>query len=220
MTSSAEPAVWHVPVVHAITNDDRLLSPDFPRHATDVMTALGARGAIHVRARWLTDRRLLEITSALVEAARKAGCMVVVNDRADIALASGARAVQLTSRSAGVSDVRGLAPSLRIGSSVHSAAEAMDAGLFGADWCVAGHVFGSGSHEGEPGRGIGFVRACAEATEVPVIAIGGVLPRHVKELVEAGARGAASISGIWNDPNPGEAAGRYLSEYVAAEHRG
>lgn len=220
MTSSAETAVWHVPVVHAITNDDTLLSADFVRHAIDVVTALGARGAIHVRARWLTDRRLIEITRSLVDLAGESGCLVVVNDRADIALAGGANAVQLTSRSAGVSDVRGMAPSLRIGSSVHSAAEARDAGLFGADWCVAGHVFDSGSHEGEPGRGFGFVRACAGATEIPVIAIGGILPGHVSDLVAAGARGVASISGIWNDPNPGEAAGRYLSEYVAAERRG
>lgn len=220
MISSADGAVWRVPVVHAITNDEKLLRPDFLRRATDVMTALGARGAIHARARLLADRRLLEITRALMEAGRATGCVVVVNDRVDIALAAGARAVQLTSRSAGVSDVRGMAPSLRIGSSVHSAAEARDAGLFGADWCVAGHVFDSGSHRSEPGRGVAFVGACAKATEVPVIAIGGVTPARVRGLVEAGARGVASISGIWDVPNPGEAAARYLSEYVAAEHRG
>lgn len=220
MTSSAEPAVWHIPVVHAITNDDKLLDSDFTTHANDVMAALGACGAIHVRARWIPDRRLLAITSALLESAQKTGCTIVVNDRVDIALAAGASAVQLTSRSAGVSDVRAMAPTLRIGSSVHTPPEARDAGLSGADWCVAGHVFSSGSHQGERGRGIDFLRACAEATDIPVMAIGGVTPGRVRELVEAGARGIASISGIWDDPKPDEAAGRYLSEYVAAERRG
>jgi len=219
VTYSAEPSVWRVPVVHAITNDDKLLNAEFLGRATEVMSALGARGAIHVRARWLSDRRLLEITRSLAEAARDSGCTIVVNDRIDIALAGAANAVQLTSRSVGVSEVRGIAPSIRIGSSVHSPAEARNAGLFGADWCVAGHVFDSGSHEGEPGRGIGFARACAEATDIPVIAIGGVTPARVGELVGAGARGVASISGIWDAPNPGEAAARYLSEYVAAERR-
>ena len=137
MTSSAEPVGWRVPVVHAITNDDKLLHPEFLRRATDVMAALGPRGAIHVRARWLADRRLLEITRSLVEALGASGCMIVVNDRADIALAGEAQAVQLTSRSAGVNDVRAMAPSLRIGSSVHSPDEARNAGLSGADWCVA-----------------------------------------------------------------------------------
>ena len=113
-----------------------------------------------------------------------------------------------------------MAPALRIGSSVHSPPEARDAGLFGADWCVAGHVFISASHEGEAGRGVGFVRACADATEIPVIAIGGVTPARIADLVEAGARGVASISGIWGAPNPGEAAARYLSGYVAAERSG
>ena len=220
MTSSADAAVGRFPVVHAITNDDKLLDPDFAARAADVIAALGSRGAIHARARWLTDKRLLEIAAALVEAARDSGCTIAVNDRVDIALAAGARAVQLTSRSVGVRDARGMAPSLLLGCSVHAPAEARDAGLFGADWCVAGHVFASGSHEDEAGRGAGFLRACAAATDVPVIAIGGVTPARVAEVVEAGARGVASISGIWDHPSPGEAAARYLSEYVAAERRG
>ena len=209
-----------MPVVHAITDDRVLLGAEFDQRAFDVMEALGNRGALHVRARLLTDRRVLDITATLVEAARKTGCIVAVNDRADIALAAGAHAVQLTSRSAGVREVRGIAPALRIGSSVHSPAGARDAGLFGADWCVAGHVFASATHPDEPGRGLRFVRACAQATEIPVIAIGGVVPERVSDLVEAGARGVASIRGIWGAQNPGEAAARYLSKYVAAERRG
>jgi thiazole tautomerase (transcriptional regulator TenI) len=220
VTSSADARVWHVPAVHAVTNDDKLLDPDFLRHAAAIIGALGDRGAIHVRARWLPDRRLLEITQSLVERSGESGCLIVVNDRVDIALAGVARAVQLTSRSVGVSDARAMAPDLRIGCSVHSPAEARDAGLFGADWCVAGHVFASGSHSDEPGRGTGFLRECAEGTDIPVIAIGGVTAGRVREVVGAGAHGVASISGIWDAPNPGEAAGRYLSEYVAAERRG
>lgn len=208
-----------MPVVHAITNDDKLLDPAFLDNATAIMGTLGERGAIHVRARWLPDRRLLEITQSLVESARANGCVVVVNDRVDVALAGGASAVQLTSRSVGVSDARMMAPALRIGCSVHSPPEARDAGLFGADWCVAGHVFTSGSHADEAGRGTGFLRECARGTDIPVIAIGGVTAGRVREVVEAGAHGVASISGIWDAPNPGEAAGRYLSEYVAAERR-
>lgn len=219
MTSSAESRAGALPVVHAITNDEKLLATGFRDQAGAVMEAVGSRGALHVRARWIDDRRLLEITLALMDAARRSGCMIVVNDRADVALAAGAHAVQLTSRSAGIRDVRELVGALRIGSSVHSPAEARDAGLFGADWCVAGHVFATGTHESEPARGVGFVRACAEATDIPVIAIGGVTPARIADLFEAGARGVAAISGIWDEPNPGEAAGRYLSEYVAAERR-
>ena len=220
MTSSADTRVWHVPVVHAVTNDDKLLDADFLSHASAIMSALGNRGAVHVRARWLPDRQLLDITQSLVEKASETGCLIVVNDRVDVALAGGAPAVQLTTRSVGVSDARAMAPALKLGCSVHSPAEARDAGLFGADWCVAGHVFATGSHTDEPGRGTGFLRDCVDGTDIPVIAIGGVTAGRVREAVEAGARGVASISGIWDAPNPGEAAGRYLSEYVAAERRG
>jgi thiazole tautomerase (transcriptional regulator TenI) len=219
VTSSADAPVWHVPVVHAVTNDDKLLDPRFLDNASAISSALGGRGAIHVRARWLPDRRLLEITQSLVEKSHGSGCLIVVNDRVDVALAGGAPAVQLTSRSVGVSDARAMAPALRIGCSVHSPPEARDAGLFGADWCVAGHVFASGSHSDEPGRGTAFLRDCAAGTDIPVIAIGGVTPGRVREVIDAGGHGVASISGIWDAPSPGEAAGRYLSEYVAAERR-
>jgi len=219
VTSSADARIRRAPVVHAVTNDEKLLDPAFLDHAGAVISALGERGAIHMRARWLPDRRLLEITRALVDRARDSQCTIVVNDRVDVALAGGAQAVQLTARSVGVSDARAMAPALLLGRSVHSAPEARDAGLFGADWCVAGHVFASGSHANEAGRGVGFLRECVEGTDIPVIAIGGVTPGRVRDVIEAGAHGVASISGIWDSPNPGEAAGRYLSEYVAAERR-
>jgi thiamine monophosphate synthase len=78
---------------------------------------------------------------------------------------------------------------------------------------VAGHLFPSATHAGEPARGIGFLRELVAVSRAPVIAIGGILPGHCRLLHEAGASGVAVIRGIWDAPNAERAAADYLSCY-------
>jgi thiazole tautomerase (transcriptional regulator TenI) len=111
-----------------------------------------------------------------------------------------------------VPNVQSIAPALRIGASVHSAEEARDAELAGADWCVAGHVFETPSHPGQPRQETTFINEVVAAVSFPVIAIGGIRPEHVRSIVHRGAHGVAAIRGIWNDENSELAASRYLSQ--------
>ena len=202
-----------IPVVHAITDDLVLANPAFLRRAGAVMGALGARGAIHLRGRIFTAARLYFLATALAEAQERTGCWLVVNDRVDLALASGAAGTQLTSRSLTVADARAIAPSLAIGASIHDPDEARRARDAGADWVVAGHVFLTASHPGEEGRGAEFLATVRDAADLPVIAIGGIHPEHVAALRSQGAHGVAAISGIWGAAHPEQAATDYLSAY-------
>jgi thiamine-phosphate diphosphorylase len=202
-----------VPVVHAVTTDEIIARSDFIDVACDVMEALGARGALHLRAGRATGARLQELGEALAAAQAMTGAWLVVNDRVDVALAVHARGAQLTSRSLRVNDARRAAPALAIGASVHALREGIEAAEAGADWVVAGHVFATPTHAGEDERGMSFVRRLTPATKVPVIAIGGVRPEHLGVLREAGVYGVAVIRGIWDAPNAERAAGDYLSSY-------
>lgn len=209
-----------VPVVHAVTAPDLLADPAFPARAAAVMRALGPRGAVHLRdAGQLTARALLELARQLAEAQAATGCWLVVNERVDVAVAAGARAVQLTSRSMLPADARRAAvrarPPLHVGASVHAAAEARARADEGADWVVAGHVYATGSHPGAPGRGVALVRDVAAAVRVPVIAIGGVTPARVPLLRAAGAHGVAAIRGVWSASDAEAAALDYLAAYDA-----
>ncbi len=211
--ATAEQDDSHVPVIHAVTNDQILLRQDFLERAGQVMESLGGSGAVHVRSRLLPSTLLCEIASALVRLQGVTGSWCVLNDRVDIALASGALAVQLTGNSMSVADARIVGPKLRIGGSVHTAAEAVEMDRDGADWCVAGNVFETETHPGQPRRESDFITAIARAASIPVIAIGGVAPEHVQTLVGSGAYGVASIRGIWDAENSGHAAASYLSAY-------
>ena len=201
-----------LPRVHAVTNDEILGDTGFLDRARVVMRTLGDRGAVHLRGHRTRGRALHALATSLVQLQHETGCWLVINDRVDIALSVHADAVQLTSASLPVADVRALFADARIGASVHSDAEAQQAARERADWVVAGHVFSTGSHPGEPGRGAKFLSGIV-AAGLPVIAIGGVRAEDVSELRHAGAYGVAMIRGIWAADNAEAAATRYLSIY-------
>jgi thiamine-phosphate diphosphorylase len=201
-----------VPVVHAVTNDEIVLRADFLERARQVMQAGGSRVAVHVRAPRLGGRDLYHLASAVAQFQDETGAWAVVNDRADVALASGARGVQLTSRSLTASDVVAFAPDLWVGGSVHSSQDARSAKAGGAHWIVAGHATAN-STSSEIDRGTAFIERLATDPTVPIIAIGGVRPDDVSRLVAAGAYGVAVIRGVWNANDAGAAVIEYLSAY-------
>lgn len=202
-----------VPVVHAVTNDEVVAREDFIDIACAVMRALGAKGALHLRASRLTGARFQALAEGLAAAQGLTGAWFIVNDRIDVALVSGARGAQLTSHSLTASDARRIAPKLVLGASVHDVEEGRVAAEAGADWLVAGHVFATPSHAGQGQRGVNWVKSLVAATSVPVIAIGGVRPDHAATLKSAGVHGVAVIRGIWDAPNAEQAARDYLSAY-------
>jgi thiazole tautomerase (transcriptional regulator TenI) len=202
-----------IPRIHAVTDDLILAHPEFTSRARGVMRALGSRGAVHLRARYLTAAQIYAIALALGDAQESSECWLVVNERLDIALAAKTRAAQLTSRSLTVADARLVAGELPLGASIHSASEAAAAEREGAAWVVAGHVYSTASHERMPARGVSLVSDVVRCTALPCIAIGGVRPELVGALRDAGAYGVAAISGIWGAPSAEAAATDYLSHY-------
>ncbi len=163
-------------------------------------------------------RRLWEVARALVDA----GAAVVVNDRVDVALATGARGVQLGRRSLALGDVRRLVGAAWVGYSAHAAHEVADAAARGADWVFLGPVWATASHPGAAPAGLGALRAAAGGGAVagigalPVVAIGGVTPGRVADALAAGAHGVAVLSGVWGAADPAAAAAAYAAALQAA----
>ncbi|HEY7861770.1 MAG TPA: thiamine phosphate synthase [Gemmatimonadaceae bacterium] len=205
-----------IPCIHAVTDDLILAHPEFTERARGVMHALGARGAVHLRSRYLTAAQVYAIALALGDAQESTGCWLVVNERLDVALAARTHAAQLTSHSLSVADARLVSADIPLGASVHSAADAAAAERDGASWVVAGHIYATPSHEGIAGRGVGLVAAVSHETKLPCIAIGGVRPSQIGTLRDAGAYGVAAITGIWAAPSAENAASDYLSHYDGA----
>ncbi len=168
--------------------------------------------AVQVREKDLGAADLAFLCRRLVAPVRDAGALLVVNDRVDVALAVGADAVQRTHTSLPVDDIRAIAGRrLRIGVSVHSLQDAVDAELKGADWITYGPVYDTPSKRPYgPPQGLERLAAVARGLRIPVVAIGGITPDRVKEVRAAGAHGVAVISSILAADSPAVATRRFL----------
>jgi thiamine biosynthesis protein ThiS len=97
-----------------------------------------------------------------------------------------------------------LGPVVSIGRSVHSPEGAVAA--TGADYVLAGHVYQSPSKPGLPPLGPAGLARIVAVAPCPVIAIGGITPDRVPEVIETGARGVAVIGAIVEAEDPRAAA--------------
>jgi thiamine-phosphate pyrophosphorylase len=140
--------------------------------------------------------------------------ILLVNDRIDVALSTGAHGVELGGNAMPTEVVRKLAPDLLIGRSVHGVAPAAEAVANGADLLVVGTMFASRSHPGLPPVGPPLVRKIAGLASVPLVGIGGITPANATQVIAAGASGVAAISAITGALDPRDAATRL----VAAVH--
>ena len=144
--------------------------------------------------------------------------LLIVNDRVDVALAIGADGVQRTSTSLPVEDIRAIVDKrLRIGVSIHSLEEAVEAELKGADWVIFGPVYETASKMPYgPPQGVSRLERVAATVRLPVIAIGGITPERVREVRGAGAHGVGVISAILSAASPADATRRFLEALEAS----
>ncbi|MCP3957732.1 MAG: thiamine phosphate synthase [bacterium] len=179
-----------IPRLLAIS-DRRLLGT---RSLEDWLGALAGRAdAVQLREKQLTDRELLEQALRTRDAAPR-GLRVLINGRADVALASGCDGVHLPSDGVPIAALRRrFGDQLLIGCSTHHPGEVEAARRGGADYVVFGPVFPTPSKApyGTPVGIEGLRRAARHG--LPVLAIGGIGPREMAEAAGAGASGVAGI---------------------------
>ncbi len=195
---------WAVPCVYLVT-DRRRLAPDARTAGAEVLAlerfledAIEAGvDAIQVRERDLPAAVTQRLASRLVARAG-ARTVILLNDRVDIALASGAGGVHLRADSVPTEAARAMAPSTwTIGRSAHSPEEA--GGELAADYVMFGTVFSSESKPGAAAGGLESLRDAAGACHAPIVAIGGITPDRAAQARAAGASGVAGI-GVFLPP--------------------
>ena len=207
-----------VPRLHVITDDARLADARFVDDAVAVLDAGGSDVALHLRGSGTAARRLYQLAVALVPRARAAGASLIVNDRVDVALTAGADGAQLREDSIDVAHARAiLGDATLIGVSRHAESAVR---VEGADFVLLGAIYSTGSHPDRAPAGIEALEAGASgigrqasATAPRLIAIGGITPERVPEVMRAGAYGVAALSGIW------DAGAKAVADYVVALNR-
>jgi thiamine-phosphate pyrophosphorylase len=175
----------------------------------------GGADAVQLRAPELADEELLPLASELAEACRATGVLFVVNDRIDVAVASGAHAAHVGKGDEPVRARERLGPDRVLGISVGTPEEARAAERVGADYLGVTVWATATKPEARP-VGLDGLRSIVEATTLSILGIGGIDARNAPDVVAAGATGVAVVSAVGAADDP-VAATRELVLAVGAD---
>jgi len=189
------------------------------RETAELVVAAGAE-LVQLREKELPDAELLDRACILRELTREAGATLIVNDRPDVAVLSGADGVHIGQDDLPAARVRELVgPDLWIGLSTHSLEQARLACELPVDYVSAGPVAPTATKGYTEGKGLGLVSSVAQACSargLPVVAIGGMTPESAAAAIEAGASAVAVCSAVCAADNPFEAVQRLRASLQAA----
>jgi thiamine-phosphate pyrophosphorylase len=152
-------------------------------------------------------KEVYNVSYELAGMVKRSGGVFIVNDHADIAKAVDADGVHLGQDDLPVEYGRKvLGEGKLIGISTHSVEQAREAEAAGADYIGFGPLFPTTTKDAGPHQGVENLRSLRNAVTLPVLAIGGITPDNLAEVMQAGADGVAVISAVLSAPDPGAVA--------------
>jgi len=191
----------HLPPVYPIT--DKTLSDKASHLAILRELARGGACWVQIRDKTTPVRELLADLLHCVDYAAKNRIVLIIDDRCDLVMSSGAAGVHLGQLDLPPAAARRiLGPDMIIGYSTHTPAQVRKAQRLPVDYIGFGPIFATATKD-NPGRVVGLMglkRACA-ASRKPVVAIGGIDPPQIADVLRAGAASAGVISAIMNSNN-------------------
>jgi len=163
----------------------------------------GGATMIELRLKYAEPRVLVEVARALVAGV---SVPVIVNDRADVALAAGAAGVHLGMHDVPVRAIRAIVPpTFMIGASLRDEADLGN--TEGADYVGIGSVYGTRSKRdaGVP-LGLEELARMVRLVDLPAVGVGGITADTAAAIIEAGAVGVAVLSALFRAEHPDRAA--------------
>ncbi len=171
----------------------------------------GGANAVQLRAPEHGDDELLPLARELADRCRERGVLFIVDNRMELALASGAAGVHLGQGDPWAEARLRLGPEPVVGVSVEDPGQATAAEAAGADY-LGVTVFSTSTKPDAVPRGLRRLREICDATSLPVVGIGGIDASNARKVLEAGAAGVAVVSAVAAAPDPAAA----TRELVAA----
>jgi thiamine-phosphate pyrophosphorylase len=184
------------PFLYPILDENR--SADLKRDAEAVINA-GAK-ILQLRCKRMTNADFLKLVSQLSPVCERNGVLLILNDRVDVCMVSGAHGVHLGQDDFPATEARQLLPHAILGLSTHNIHQVQEADRLPIDYISIGPIFSTISKENpDPVVGIDLIRKARTLTSKPIVCIGGITENEIPELLRAGADGIAMISEIYRN---------------------
>lgn len=195
-----------------LVTDRSLMGGRDPREVIQAAVRGGVT-VVQLREKELSTRAFVALAEQLLVLLRPCGVPLIINDRVDVALASGADGVHLGQSDMRVEQARALlGPDRLLGLSLENLAHLHTPEVALVDYVAASPVFATPTKtDTAPPWGLEGLRALCHVSPKPVVAIGGITLGNAAALREAGAAGLAVVSAICAAPDP-EAAARALND--------
>ncbi len=189
-------------VLHVIT--DTTLQSKFTHPQLAELAIQGGADTIQFRHKNGTTRELIQIAQQMQTVCASHNVPLIVNDRADIALAVGASGTHFGQDDMPVAIGRKiLSTETIIGASARTEEKILEAITEGADYIGFGPIYQTSSKpDAETPKGLERLQRVCEIAKCPVIAIGGITLQTAAEVIYAGAHGIAVISAVCSQPDP------------------
>ena len=179
-----------------------VITPEFcgGRPVLEVTEAVLAGGAKLFQLRWKnpdSDAALFELAVRAGELAEKYDALLIIDDRIDIALASGADGVHVGQEDIPLKAARRIAPQLLTGISTHNAEEIRAAHRDGAGYLNVGPIFSTATKlVSYPEVGMENLRRYLPEIKIPFSVMGGIKEHHLPAFRELGVKRPAMVTGI------------------------
>ncbi len=172
----------------------------------------GGADCIQWRAKQMSDNKRVEIGRAFVSICRESDVASIINDRVDIAVATGADGVHLGGDDLSVRDARALqsAP-LVIGKTTHNPQELTEACENQPTYVALGPAFATRTKPELQAAGLDYVREGLQAIkgrDVGHVVIGGITDANLGQVLDAGATTIAVCAAVTQASDPTEACRR------------
>lgn len=182
--------------VYVITSD--VLELDRTHEQVAEAAVRGGATVIQFRDKAMADREFAETAKLLVKLSRASGVPLIINDRIEIAIAVGAAGVHIGQNDGDARTVRrALPPGMILGVSATNYREAVALDATDIDYLGVGPIFPTLSKD-DATTAIGMeelARICRDVAK-PAVAIGGINKSNLRDIINAGAAGAAVISAV------------------------